>query len=248
MVCAAPRVSAASITQAASRSRSNAPLETSGSAGVSAKVSSVSGRVASMDGRPAIADARSARCRPPCRSATISRPAPAASSANIAFPLSRPPAAVTPAPSRAPAIGSEIATPAVTSPAASFGSQRAFCSDDPASFNANGASTAEPRNGVGATTPPSASAASMASTSPSSNPPCSAPIIRPGRPRSDSPCQISGALVSPPSANRRTRSSGERSASVRTRLSCNSVWSSESANLMPPPPWARVACPGHVRR
>ncbi len=52
--------------------------------------------------------------------------------ANSALPSSLPAAASTPAPSRAPATASEIATPAVTSPAASFGSHSACCAGVPA--------------------------------------------------------------------------------------------------------------------
>ena len=62
------------------------------------------------------------RCRSPAWSATMKMSAIMASVTNNALPLSLPPEAVTPAPSRAPATGSAMAMPATISPEAILGS------------------------------------------------------------------------------------------------------------------------------
>src|ERR1043166_1483089 len=235
MRVAAPSVSAASSTQPASRMRASvaaASPEDSGSDSTLSKRNSPRTRVLSIVVSAIFVRPTASaftRCDPPLRSETIKISACAKSSTNSADPLSLPLATVTPAPSRAPAIDSEIAMPASACPEASFGSHSRCCASLPAPMSASGASTDVAMNGTGATCRPSISDASAASSSDKPAPPNASGIRMPDTPSSTSASQTSraGSLAS---ADLRTRSSGQMRAKVRSRLSCSIFWSDDSAN------------------
>src|SRR5262245_31523946 len=194
-----------------------------GSARTPASRSSQTGRVTSMvvSGTSCTPCASgSTRCSVPARSATMQSSASAASITNRAFPVRRPFVAVTPAPSRAPAAASAMATPVIISPRAIRGSHAACWAGLPALRSAIGAMTQLATNGTGATYRPSISATRAASSISRPSPPCASEMSIAGTPRPTSPSQTSRARDSLRSAACRTRSSGDSPSSARATPSC----------------------------